>query len=86
MSNSNLFNGMNPKAMQQLMDMAAKKLGTTPEVLQKQLQNGVYDKAMEGMPQNDAMMLKQALSNPGTAEKVLSSPQAQAIFKKLQGM
>ena len=32
-----------------------------------------------------AMMLQKALADPKTAEKILSSPQARAIFKKLQG-
>lgn len=82
--NSNL-SSMNPKAMQALLAVASKKLGTTPEVLQKQLESGVYDKALAGMPRNEAAMLKQALSNPKTAEKILSTPQARAIFQKLQG-
>ena len=47
--------------------------------------NSMDPKAMQGMPQNEAMMLQKALSDPKTAEKILSSPQARAIFKKLQG-
>lgn len=80
---SNL-NQMNPQALQALMGIASKKLGTTPEVLQKQLQDGTFEKALGNMPGNDAAKLKQALSNPKTAEKILSSPQAKAIYKKLQ--
>lgn len=80
MSNSNQ---LNPKALQGLLNIAAKKLGTSPETLQKQLQDGTFDKALNSMPSNEAAMLKQALSNPKTAEKILSSPQAQAIYKKL---
>ncbi|MDE6150117.1 MAG: hypothetical protein K2F81_08520 [Ruminococcus sp.] len=75
---------MNPQALQALMGIASKKLGTTPEVLQKQLQDGTFEKALGNMPGNDAAKLKQALSNPKTAEKILSSPQAKAIYKKLQ--
>lgn len=79
------FNNLNPKAMQGLLSVAAKKLNTTPETLQKQLSDGTFDKALAGMPARDAQMLKQALSNKSTAEKILSSPQAQAIYKKLNG-
>lgn len=85
MSAKNSFNSMDPKAMQALLAVASKKLGTTPDVLKGQLESGVYDRALQGMPQNEAMMLQKALSDPKTAEKILSSPQARAIFKKLQG-
>lgn len=85
MSAKNSFNSMDPKAMQALLAVASRKLGTTPDVLKGQLESGVYDRALQGMPQNEAMMLQKALSDPKTAEKILSSPQARAIFKKLQG-
>lgn len=75
---------MNPQALQALLGIASKKLGTTPEKLQQQLQDGTFEKALGNMPGNDAAKLKQALSNPKTAEKILSSPQAKAIYNKLQ--
>lgn len=80
---SNL-NQMNPQVLQALLGIASKKLGTTPEVLQKQLQDGTFEKALGNMPGSDAAKLKQALSDPKTAEKILSTPQAKAIYKKLQ--
>ena len=75
MSAKNSFNSMDPKAMQALLAVASRKLGTTPDVLKGQLESGVYDRALHGMPQNEAMMLQKALSDPKTAEKILSSPQ-----------
>jgi len=75
---------MNPQALQALLGMASKKLGTTPDVLQKQLQDGTFEKALSNMSGTDATMLKKALSDPKTAEKILSTPQAKAIYKKLQ--
>lgn len=77
------FNQPNPKALEALLNIASKKLNTTPQTLQKQLQDGTFEKALGSMPGNEAAMLRQALSNPKTAEKILSSPQAQAIYKKL---
>ena len=62
MSAKNSFNSMDPKAMQALLAVASKKLGTTPDVLKGQLESGVYDRALQGMPQNEAMMLQKALS------------------------
>lgn len=77
------FNQPNPKVLEALLNIASKKLNTTPQTLQKQLQDGTFEKALGSMPGNEAAMLRQALSNPKTAEKILSSPQAQAIYKKL---
>ena len=79
------MNNLNPKALQSLLAIASQKLNTTPEKLQKQLQDGTFDQALAGMPPKDAEKLKQALSNKATCEKILSSPQAQAIYKKLSG-
>ena len=80
------FNQLNPQALNALLGMASKKLGTTPEQLQKQLQDGTFEQALNGMPNKDAEKLKQALSDPKTAEKILSSPQAKAIYEKLSNM
>lgn len=76
-------NQINPKALQGLLNMASKKLNTTPDVLQKQLQDGTFEKALGNIPNNEANMLKQALSDPKKAEKILSTPQAQALYRKL---
>lgn len=83
----NSMNNMNlsPKKQQELIKAAAAQLGTSPEALQKQLENGTFDKALSTMPQNEANMLLKALSDKATAQKILSSPQAQAIYKKLSG-
>lgn len=83
----NSMNNMNlsPKKQQELIKAAAAQLGTSPEALKKQLENGTFDKALSTMPQNEANMLLKALSDKATAQKILSSPQAQAIYKKLSG-
>lgn len=81
---SNL-NQMNPQALQALLGIASKKLGTTPEKLQQQLQDGTFEKALGNMPGNDAAKSKAGFVKiPKTAEKILSSPQAKAIYNKLQ--
>ena len=76
--------GMDPKAMNALLTLASKKLDTSPDTLRAQLENGSFDKALGNLPQGQQAKLKQALSDPKTAEKLLSTPQAQQIYKKLQ--
>lgn len=84
-NNPNKLSDIPEQNLQPLLNVAAKKLGTSPEELRSQLQNGTFDKALSSMPKNEAAMLTQALSNKQTCEKILSSPQAQAIYRKLTG-
>lgn len=77
-------NNIDSKKMAALLSIASKKLGTSPDALKAQLESGSFDKALGNLPQGQQSKLKQALSNPKTAEKLLSTPQAQEIYKKLQ--
>lgn len=78
-----MMNNPNPKQYKALLKIAGKKLGTSPENLKNQIENGVFDSAVKNMNQQQAMLFKQALSDPSFAEKILSSPQAQQLYKKL---
>ena len=74
---------INPKQLEALLNLAGKKLGTSPEQLKSQLENGNLQNAVDNLPPHQSAMLRQALADPKVAEKVLSSPQAQEIMKKL---
>ena len=74
-----------PKALGALLKIASAKLGTTPEVLEAQLRDGTFDKALANMKGGDAAKLRAALSDPNTAKKILSTPQARALYRKLSG-
>ena len=76
---------LNERQLEMLLKTASAKLGTTPEALKNQLQNGTFDKALTKVSDSQGEMLKKALSDPKQAEKLLSTPQAQAIYKKLTG-
>ena len=75
---------INKKKIAALLSIASKKLGTSPENLKAQLESGSFDKALGNLPQAQQAKLKKALSDPKTAEKMLGTPQAQEIYKKLQ--
>jgi hypothetical protein len=67
-----------------LLKMAGKKLGTDPETLRKALESGNADMLLkQAKGQND--QLKQVLSNPELASKLMDSPQAKELLKKLMG-
>ena len=68
-----------------LLNVVSKKLGVAPEKLKKELEEGKFDSAIAGMNKNDAAMFQQAVKNPKTIEKMMSTPQAKALYKKLSG-
>lgn len=67
-----------------LLNLLAQRLGKKPEELQQQAQNGNLQNLLSGMDPNDAAKLQQVLSDQQAVQKLMSSPQAQALLKKLQ--
>ncbi|MCD8327935.1 MAG: hypothetical protein LUC25_02435 [Ruminococcus sp.] len=74
---------INDKQLEALLSVASKKLNTSPETLKSQLESGVFDQALSSMNKTDAERPTKALSDPKVAQKILSTPQAQEIYKKL---
>ena len=63
-----------------LLKLAGKQLGTDPESLKRSLENG---NTRQFADQSGNDMLKKALADPALAARLLRSPQAKAILKKL---
>ena len=76
---------LNPKQVDQLLRAASKKLGVPPEQLKSELESGKYDKVLKNMSQKDSAMLQKVMQNPKMVEKLISSPQAKALYQKLSG-
>lgn len=68
-----------------LVQMTSKKLGVPEAQLRQELQNGTFDRLLSTLPKQDQSKLTAALSNPATAQMVLSSPQAKELMQKLFG-
>lgn len=64
----------------ELLALAAKKIGTSPQELKRRLQSGSAGD-LAGSSGND--QVKKVLSNPELAKKMLDTPQAKALLKKL---
>ncbi len=73
------------KDLNGLLEVVGKKLGMPPEQLRKELQEGKFDNAMKNMSASDAAKFQQAVKNPQIVEKLMSSPQAKALYQKLTG-
>ncbi len=78
------MNNINPKTMQAMLGVVGAKIGMTPQELQKQLESGKLDSAMKGLSPQDSQKLANALANPAMAQRILATPQAQEIIKKLK--
>ena len=71
--------------LNQLLQMASKKMGTTPEELKHKLETNNVEETLKHINKNDAAKIQQVLSNPTLAKQLLNSPQAQAILKNVMG-
>ncbi|MDF2567382.1 MAG: hypothetical protein K0R90_838 [Oscillospiraceae bacterium] len=74
---------INPKQLDELLKMASKKMGTSPEQLKSQLESGNLKDVLKNSNSKGSNKLNQVLSNPDIAEQLLKSPQARQLLKKL---
>lgn len=78
-------NSFDSNSLNGLLNVVSKKLGVSPEKLKKELEDGKFDSAIAGMSKSDAVKFQQAVNNPKIVEKMMSTPQAKALYKKLSG-
>ncbi len=78
-------NNIDPKGLNSLLEVVSRKIGVAPEKLKKDLESGKFDSALSAMSESDAKKFRQAVNNPKMVEKLMSSPQAKALYKKLSG-
>ena len=78
-------NNIDPKKIASLLNVVSKKIGVPSEKLKKELEEGKFDSALSAMSPNDAAKFQQAVNNPQIVEKMMSSPQAKALYEKLSG-
>ncbi len=78
-------NNIDPKSLNGLLEVVGKKVGVSPEKLKSELEAGKFDSAIAAMSKSDAEKFRQAVKNRKLVEKLMSTPQAKAIYKKLMG-
>ncbi|MCI6652018.1 MAG: hypothetical protein MSH11_01140 [Ruminococcus sp.] len=76
---------INNSEINNLLNGLSERLNTTPEQLRANLEKGNLDSVVSKMSSGQAKRLQKILDNPEQSEKILNSPQAQAIIKKLMG-
>lgn len=76
-------NKLTPNSSRPWCSTPAKRLGTTPEKLQRTVQQGGVADVAAGLPKEEAARLQEVLSDKKKAEALLNSPQAQKLMQQL---
>ncbi len=67
-----------------LLKRAGKSMGTSPDELQNAAKNGNLGDIFKKMDKKTLSQVEKILKNKDETEKILSSPQAQELLKKLK--
>ncbi len=73
----------NGRNIDKLFEEASKKLGTDKSELLKATNTGSVEKLLAGLSADDLKKIKAIMGNKSETEKLLQTPQAQALLKKL---
>ena len=71
--------------LQDLINTASQRLGTTPEDLKKASQQGNVQNLLNQLDGEQAKKVQQILNDKEASQKLLNTPQAQALLKKPMG-
>lgn len=73
------------KQIQNILNSLSQRLGESPDKLKANMQNGDMSKMFNNMDKKQAEKVQSILNDREKTEKLLSTPQAQALLKKLMG-
>lgn len=73
------------KQIQDILNSLSKRLGENPDKLKANIQSGDMSKMLNNIDKKQADKIQEVLSDKEKTEKLLSTPQAQALLKKLMG-
>ncbi len=76
---------IDPKKADALFASLSKKLDVPAETLKKQFEEGKFDAALGKMGKSETKKFNMIVNNPKLMEKFISTPQAQALYKKITG-
>ncbi len=79
------MDNINVSEMNGLLEIVSKKLGVPKEQLKCELESGKFDSALKNMKPADEAMFNSLVKNPKALEQFMSTPQAQALYRKLTG-
>lgn len=75
----------NQQQLNEILKSLSQKLNTTPEKLKSAVEQGNLQDITKTMDSSQAEKLNKVLSDPNMTQKLMSTPQAQELMKKLMG-
>ena len=73
------------KQIENILNSLAQKLGENPNEIKKNAQKGEVGSLLNKMDGKQASKVKEILNDKEKTERLLNTPQAQALIKKLMG-
>lgn len=75
---------MQPKNSNPLLQKAAKEMGISPQQLEQAVAQNHPEEILEQLTPEQAQSVRRVLQDQQTAQKILQTPEAQALLRKLQ--
>lgn len=75
----------NNEQLNSIINQLAQRLNADENELQSAVKKGNFDKVLKNMDNKQAQKISAILSDPEQSKKILESPQAKALLKKLMG-
>ena len=69
--------------VEQLVQQISQKMGANPDKLRASAQKGDVSQVLSGLSPEDAQKVQKILADKNAQEKLLATPQAQMLLKKL---
>ena len=73
------------KQIENILNSLAQKLGENPNEIKKNAQNGEVGNLLNKMDSKQASKVQEILNDREKTERLLNTPQAQALLKKFMG-
>ncbi len=77
------MNNVDPQKMNALLNIVGSKLNMSPEQLRRELEAGKFDNAISSMKPAESEKFNAVMKNPKLLDSIMSTPQAQELYKKL---
>lgn len=75
----------NNEEINNLINGLSQRLNAEPDQIKAAVEKGNLDSVLKGMNSSQAAKIQSILADPEASQKILSTPQAQALIKKLMG-
>lgn len=76
---------INPNNLDALLKVVSTKINVPADVLKNQLEKGQFDEVLNNMNNEESNKFRQVMNNPKLAEKIMTTPQAQELYRKITG-